>query len=337
MMRLVYLIFVVLLFTHCDARKSVMFSKMLSSPNNQNMKHLKILDLAKNLNMLLDVSVKDSSNAEPYVSSPFSLPPYDYLAPESLPENSNTPPFCVYPPPNPQTPSTTIPSPVDYNPTPPSSPPPSSPTNVLPSPTTPDLSPSPPSIISGPPENEPNPPNYEPSPPSRGDIPSPSSGNIPSPPSSGDIPSPSSGDIPTPPQNVPSPIGFEPSPPVFEPSPPVFEPPVVYPPPTVLPSPPGGGGGHGSGGGVWCVAKPSVPDPIIQEAMNYACGSGADCGPIQPNGQCYHPNTLLAHASYAFNSYWQRTKVAGATCSFGGTAILVTVNPSSQGCHFDST
>ncbi|CAN6553766.1 unnamed protein product [Malus baccata var. baccata] len=61
--------------------------------------------------------------------------------------------------------------------------------------------------------------------------------------------------------------------------------------------------------------------------MNYACGSGADCASIQPNGSCFMPNTLFAHASYAFNSYWQRTKVAGGTCSFGGTAMLVTVDP----------
>lgn len=270
------------------------------------MKHLKILEMAKNLNMLIDVSMKDSSNAETYVSSPLTLPPYDSLAPNSLPDSNNAPPVCVYPPPNPQSPSTT----------PPSSPPPS-PTGTILSPTTPDISSSPPSIVPGPPEYVPTPPYYEPSPPS---------GNIPSPPSF---------NIPSPPEYVPSPIGYEPSPPVFEPSPPVFEPPVVYPPPTVPPSP-SGGGGRGLGGGVWCVAKPSVPDPIIQEAMNYACGSGADCGPIQPNGQCFQPNTLLAHASYAFNSYWQRTKVAGGTCSFGGTAILVTVNPSSQGCHFVS-
>ena len=76
------------------------------------------------------------------------------------------------------------------------------------------------------------------------------------------------------------------------------------------------------------MAKPTVPDPIIQEAMDYACGKGADCESIKPDGSCFQPNTLFAHASYAFNSYWQRTKVAGGTCDFGGTAMLVTVNPS---------
>ncbi|XP_031493301.1 PLASMODESMATA CALLOSE-BINDING PROTEIN 3-like, partial [Nymphaea colorata] len=86
--------------------------------------------------------------------------------------------------------------------------------------------------------------------------------------------------------------------------------------------------------GIWCVAKPAVPEPIIQEAMDYACGSGADCESIQNAGPCFSPNTLLNHASFAFNSYWQRTKAAGGTCDFGGTAMIVTTDPSYDGCHF---
>lgn len=108
-----------------------------------------------------------------------------------------------------------------------------------------------------------------------------------------------------------------------------FQPPIVYPPPLAPPLPPG------AGQTLWCVAKPTVPDPIIQEAMDYACGSGAECGSIQPAGACYHPNTVLAHASFAFNSYWQQSKAAGGTCDFGGTATIVTRDPSYEKCKFD--
>ncbi|KAJ8437757.1 hypothetical protein Cgig2_009472 [Carnegiea gigantea] len=78
---------------------------------------------------------------------------------------------------------------------------------------------------------------------------------------------------------------------------------------------------------LWCVARPTVPEPMLQRAMDYACGTGVDCNPIRPNGPCFVPNTLVAHASYAFNSYWQRTKILGGTCDFGGTAMIITVDP----------
>ncbi|XP_061346518.1 uncharacterized protein LOC133292162 [Gastrolobium bilobum] len=169
-------------------------------------------------------------------------------------------------------------------------------------------------------------------------------------PASGSNPSlPSYSPIPNPPHNVfvppsPSNIVHSPPPPPYGPSPPkhapnppksVPSPPLVYLPPIVYPPPPSSSPHHKKPQyALWCVAKPTVPDPIIQEAMDYACGSGADCKSIQPYGSCFQPNTLLAHASYAFNSYWQNTKIGGGTCDFGGTAMLVTVDPSYDECNF---
>ncbi|KAF5735666.1 sulfated surface glycoprotein [Tripterygium wilfordii] len=147
------------------------------------------------------------------------------------------------------------------------------------------------------------------------------------------IPEPPYGPMPSPNNPLTSPpLGKPNSPPWFSfppiPSPPkpVRSPPIYQPPPGPPHKQPESG--------VWCVAKPSVPDPIVQEAMDYACGTGADCKLIQPSGPCFKPNTVVAHASYAFNSYWQKTKNGGGTCDFGGTAMLVTVDPSSNGCPF---
>ncbi|KAM5576776.1 formin-like protein 13 [Rosa sericea] len=86
---------------------------------------------------------------------------------------------------------------------------------------------------------------------------------------------------------------------------------------------------------LWCVAKPTVPADTLQEAVDYACGAGgADCQEIMPNGNCYYPESVVAHASYAFNSYWQKNKRNGGTCSFGGTAMLINSDPSYQLCRF---
>ncbi|XP_027343016.1 leucine-rich repeat extensin-like protein 5 [Abrus precatorius] len=330
---LLYLTLAAISLTHCDAVRSMRLLKGPKHRRNIVNKNPKKLKMVKHLDGNPTIF---SSNAQPYsVSSPFSLPPYESLAPIPLPENS--PPFCVFPPPNSDTPSTTFPTPTGSQPTIPSPPsyyisPPSTPIIIIPGPPgflptpTPEIVPGPPTnipgspepvtnppiIIPGPPEPsmgppyfEPGPPYFEPSPPF---IPSPSGGTIPSPPSY--VPSPTEGTVP---------------------SPTVFQPPVVYPPPSVPPPP-----NYAPRATLWCVAKPSVPDPIIQEAMNYACWSGADCTSIQPNGPCYEPDTVFAHASYAFNSYWQRTKAAGGNCEFGGTAMLVAVDPSYDGCRFIS-
>ncbi|KAJ9186044.1 hypothetical protein P3X46_005599 [Hevea brasiliensis] len=87
----------------------------------------------------------------------------------------------------------------------------------------------------------------------------------------------------------------------------------------------------------WCVAKPGSSETALQSALDYACGmGGADCSQIQQGGGCYNPNTLQNHASYAFNSYYQKNPVA-TSCDFGGTATVVNNNPSTGSCVFPSS
>ncbi|XWS36748.1 hypothetical protein CRYUN_Cryun20dG0112400 [Craigia yunnanensis] len=79
----------------------------------------------------------------------------------------------------------------------------------------------------------------------------------------------------------------------------------------------------------WCVANAEAGKEKLQEALDYACGEGgADCQPIQPGAKCYEPNTIEAHASYAFNSYYQKNAHQTGTCVFGGVAHVVTQPPS---------
>jgi hypothetical protein len=84
--------------------------------------------------------------------------------------------------------------------------------------------------------------------------------------------------------------------------------------------------------GVWCVLATGKPvnETAVQIALNFACqqGGAATCAAIQAGGSCFEPNTLDAHASYAFNAYWQQFKKTGATCSFDGLAETTTKDPS---------
>ncbi|MCI40940.1 glucan endo-13-beta-D-glucosidase-like [Trifolium medium] len=82
------------------------------------------------------------------------------------------------------------------------------------------------------------------------------------------------------------------------------------------------------GGGQWCVANKGASNSDLLVALNYACGQGgADCSQIQPGAICYEPNTLLDHASYAFNDYYQKHPIP-SSCVFGGTASLTSNDPS---------
>ncbi|KAK7269468.1 hypothetical protein RIF29_22195 [Crotalaria pallida] len=132
---------------------------------------------------------------------------------------------------------------------------------------------------------------------------------------------------PTPPvQPVTNPVA--PNPPTSMSSVPVINP---QPPPANTNNPPSTQGGQS-----WCVAKTGAPQTALQSALDYACGNGADCSQVQQGGSCYSPVTLQNHASYAFNSYYQKHP-APTSCDFGGTATLVNTNPSSGSCVYPSS
>ncbi|CAI0379374.1 unnamed protein product [Linum tenue] len=105
-------------------------------------------------------------------------------------------------------------------------------------------------------------------------------------------------------------------------------------------APPAASGGEGdddgegvskasNAGQTWCVANGKAGEEKLQKGIDYACGEGgADCRPIQEGATCFDPDTLEAHASYAFNSYYQKQQRGTGTCDFGGAAYVVTQAPS---------
>ncbi|KAF8081677.1 hypothetical protein N665_0871s0014 [Sinapis alba] len=88
-------------------------------------------------------------------------------------------------------------------------------------------------------------------------------------------------------------------------------------------------------GQTWCVANGKTSKEKLQEGLDYACGEGgADCRPIQKGATCYDPESLEAHASYAFNSYYQKNARGVGTCDFGGAAYVVSQPPKYGKCEF---
>ncbi|KAG8475625.1 hypothetical protein CXB51_032626 [Gossypium anomalum] len=95
--------------------------------------------------------------------------------------------------------------------------------------------------------------------------------------------------------------------------------------------------GHSSAN--YCLCKDGVNEQALQKTLDYACGAGADCTPINQNGPCYNPNTVKDHCNYAVNSYFQKKGQAQGSCDFSGTAT-VSVNPPSNipsTCSFPSS
>ncbi|KAG2706982.1 hypothetical protein I3843_05G115600 [Carya illinoinensis] len=82
--------------------------------------------------------------------------------------------------------------------------------------------------------------------------------------------------------------------------------------------------GHSSA--TYCVCKDGNTQ-ALQKALDYACGAGADCSPINQNGACYNPNTVKSHCDYAVNSYFQRKNQAQGSCDFSGAATTSQTAP----------
>lgn len=93
-----------------------------------------------------------------------------------------------------------------------------------------------------------------------------------------------------------------------------------------------------SSNGTWCIASSNATDKDLKNALDWACGSGnVDCSAIQPSQPCYQPDTLISHASYAFNSYYQMNGASDTACSFGGNGMRTNKDPSYDACIYPTS
>ncbi|KAJ7942909.1 putative Glucan endo-1,3-beta-glucosidase [Quillaja saponaria] len=85
----------------------------------------------------------------------------------------------------------------------------------------------------------------------------------------------------------------------------------------------------------FCVAKNNADSKMLQAALDWACGPGkVDCSPLLQGQPCYDPDNVVAHATYAFNAYFQQMAKSPGTCDFKGVATITTTDPSHGSCIF---
>ncbi|RDX71366.1 Glucan endo-1,3-beta-glucosidase 3, partial [Mucuna pruriens] len=85
----------------------------------------------------------------------------------------------------------------------------------------------------------------------------------------------------------------------------------------------------------FCVARSNADTKMLQAALDWACGPGkVDCSPLLQGQECYEPNDVAAHATYAINAYYQQMAKSAGTCDFKGVASVTTTDPSHGSCIF---
>ncbi|CAN8315302.1 unnamed protein product [Cochlearia groenlandica] len=86
----------------------------------------------------------------------------------------------------------------------------------------------------------------------------------------------------------------------------------------------------------WCVAAVTATNVQLQANINFGCSQGVDCRQIRPGGSCFSPNTLINHASYVMNAYYQSHGRTSEACTFifGSIGVLTPINPSYGGCVY---
>ncbi|KAK4489752.1 hypothetical protein RD792_000388 [Penstemon davidsonii] len=84
----------------------------------------------------------------------------------------------------------------------------------------------------------------------------------------------------------------------------------------------------------WCLTKIGAKDEELQRNLDYVCGLGLNCRPIQEGGPCFYPNTVRAHAAYAMNKYYQAMGRNEFDCDFKQTGSITNMDPSYGDCKY---
>lgn len=76
------------------------------------------------------------------------------------------------------------------------------------------------------------------------------------------------------------------------------------------------------------MPKNDASDAALQANIDFVCGWGIDCKPIQDGGPCFQPDNVRSHAAYAMNAYYQANDRNDFDCDFVNTGVVTTSDPS---------
>ncbi|KAJ1398173.1 X8 domain [Sesbania bispinosa] len=85
----------------------------------------------------------------------------------------------------------------------------------------------------------------------------------------------------------------------------------------------------------YCIAKDGADPKMLQAGIDWACGAGkVDCSPLLQGEPCYEPDNVVAHANYAFDTYYHQMGKSPEACNFNEMATISTSDPSHGSCLF---
>ncbi|OIW02658.1 hypothetical protein TanjilG_29434 [Lupinus angustifolius] len=89
---------------------------------------------------------------------------------------------------------------------------------------------------------------------------------------------------------------------------------------------------------IFCVAKDGADPEMLQAALDWACGPGkVEFSPLLQGQPCYEPDNVIAHANYAFDSYYHKMGKTPDSCDFNGVATISSADPSHGSCIFQGS
>lgn len=75
----------------------------------------------------------------------------------------------------------------------------------------------------------------------------------------------------------------------------------------------------------YCVTREGADKKMLLGSIYKPC---MDCSAMVQGQPCYEPDMVIAHASFAFDTYYHRMAMADGSCGFNGVAIISTMDPS---------